>query len=266
MRRQRDELIEAPPFTVWGISSPALYPCSICGQERDAAGWKSMTLGYGDAEAVPSISVRSSLRRTQAPELDPLSGRQSGSIVVAGTRRDVELLTDGARWAATIAVADVRVTVIGAGVLPETVWLVPVDDLALYRRPVQAPWLAGLDPQRVLLDALSNNPDSLPRRHFLRWRRAVAAQRLLADGDRYAAVATLHDLLTHVAALRALPWAADPALRRAATEETLRYACTGADVASRNAQNAWQAGESDAWRLAWSAWSVSPERDASSER
>jgi hypothetical protein len=266
MRRQRAELHDVPPFTVWGISSPALYPCAVRRCERDGTGWRAMTLGYGNPHAGAAISVRSSLDlgRRHRPDLrsalDPPYAKTIGRLVVAGVPRQLELLAGGDRWAATLAVADVRLTVLGNAVRPDSVWLVPVDDLSLYRRPQEPPWLPGLDPHRVLLDTLQRIPKSQPHRHFRQWLRAVRAQQLISGGDRKAAASTLRDLLNHVAALRSEPWFAERSLRQAAVEETLRHTCCGAEVSSLRAQQAWRAGDSDAWRLAWSAWSVNHDR------
>ena len=273
MRQQRDELLEMPTFTVWGISSPGLFPCVVQSSERDGSGWQAMTLGYGDLEVGPSVSVRTGRDhgRRQIAELrrslPAANCRLDTSIVVSGERRQIEAYAAADRWAASLTVDDLRLTVRGIAVHPDMVWLVPVDDLSLYRRAAAPPWLAGLDAQRLVLDQVLAHPDhvnTLRRRHFRRWQRAIRGQQALAGGDRDAATATLSDLIDHIAALTALPWFAEPDLRRAAIEETLRHHCLGDEVASAVAQQAWQGGPDsrEAWLLAWSAWSVSPQRDA----
>ncbi len=276
MRRQRAELLqEMPPFNVWGLSSPTLYPCAIRSFERAGTGWEALTLVYGDPElAPPAVSVRSAVDhgRHDHPDLERAlvdAGARGGvrpgraRITLSGQPREVDLVADGQRWAASLtAPLDVRLTVIGCGVAPELVWLVPVDDLSLYGRQDSDPWLAGLDPHRVLLERLLRRPQSpiaLRRRHFRQWRQAIRAQSRLSERP---PGVVLRDLVEHVNDLSVhAPWFIEPTLRRAALEETLRYVCCGHEVPSLPAQQAWRQwrdGQIDqgSWLQAWSRWSI----------
>lgn len=127
MREQRDELLPTLPFEVWGLSSPRLLPYAM----TDIDG-ESVTLRYGAVG--PLVTIRSErYSRRRASRLPDSGQRRKGSIVVAASRKEVELAVDEESWVAEIrAPMGVALTVHGYRVLPESVWLVPVDDLAAY--------------------------------------------------------------------------------------------------------------------------------------
>jgi hypothetical protein len=127
MREQRDELLPALPFDVWGLSSPRLLPYALTDIDSE-----SVTLRYGAAGPLVTIRSERYVRRRKS-RLPVSARRRTGSIVVAASRMDVELTVDDESWAAEIrAPMSVLLTVRGYRVLPESVWLVPVDDLAAY--------------------------------------------------------------------------------------------------------------------------------------
>jgi hypothetical protein len=127
MCEQRDELLRALPFEPWGLSSPHLLPYALTDIDSE-----SVTLRYGAAG--PLLTIRTErYRRRRRPRLPESTQRRHGSIVVAAAREDVELAIDDESWIAQIrAPMGVLLTVYGYQVLPETVWLVPVDDLSAY--------------------------------------------------------------------------------------------------------------------------------------
>lgn len=166
MREQRDELLDAPAFTVFGLAAPALWPYAVLDFRRDHLGWSYVVLGYGDALSfsAPRISVRTHSRgaRPDEPE-EPLAdvlaaeiarnasltggpgpeagtpgtARTSAAVLTVGGRRvEVDLCRQGERWAARVEPANrLLVTVVAGGqVRPEDVRLVPVDDLGPYWR------------------------------------------------------------------------------------------------------------------------------------
>ncbi len=290
MRRQRDQMLGAPPFPVWGLSSPDLRPYTVDTYERDSAGWRSVTVRYGGSRASgdPAVTVRTALPqgRRSRPDLTELldaSGWCPGTespvedrttLVIKAERYPAARVTRGASWAArTTRPLGFDLVVIARSVPAAAIWLAEIDDLAAYwanYRPAareRLPWAAGLDAHRAVVELVVRDPAVVPaltRRHPARWRRAVLAQRDLAAVDRATAAGAVRSLAEHVAALTEhAQWFAEPGLRAAAVEELLRYVGYGEQVASRPAQQAWErlAAEptDDArlhWLLAWSRWSV----------
>jgi hypothetical protein len=127
MCEQRDELLPTLPFQVWGLSSPRLLPYALT--DIDSG---SVTLRYGAPGPLVTIRTERYVRRRRS-RLPATAGRRKGSIVVAASRMDVEFAVDDESWVAEIrAPMGVLLTVYGYRVLPESVWLVPVDDLAAY--------------------------------------------------------------------------------------------------------------------------------------
>jgi hypothetical protein len=233
---------------------------------------------------------------------------------------DALLCSHGALWAARLSGGDataatgVTVTITGRGVDPESVRLEPVGDLRPYfearneilgqlaehRRHIPPPVLEpaeGVAALRALADSALESHDRIitaararraPRppagwgpRHAALWQRAVSEQQRVAGVDKEAAdyVVTLAvNQLTHLA--EEAPWFADPRLREAAIDETLRHAMLGHEVRSEAAQRLWAQYWSartnrsrrradpaamladvqdnkpviDAWRDAWAAW------------
>jgi len=220
----------------------------------------------------------------------------------------------GSVWVARLRTGGVTVTVAGRGVGPGSVRLGPVADLGPYLRgrgemlgrlaerhrqrppPVLVP-AEGVAAYRALAEAAlgsqARRAEALrggrePRRqagdgatmHAL-WQGAVREQaRMSGVGARRAdEIVTL--VVNHLTHLQdQAPWfTAEPRLREAAIDETLRHAVLGEDVPSRPAQQAWArywahhtslgahepgaahragltAGEPliSAWLAAWSAW------------
>ena len=134
MREQRDELLPRPPFPVWGLSSPALRPYALTGIDRDADGWHAVTLRYGASGPVISVRTAPMTRHWKPSATLPAAiRRQPGTLVVASVRTPVELAVEDDWWVAELtAPMGVALTVYGYDVPPESVWLVPVDDLAHY--------------------------------------------------------------------------------------------------------------------------------------
>lgn len=180
----------------------------------------------------------------------------------------------GNLWAARVLVSGLPVTVLGRGLDPGSVRLGPVPDLGPYLRgrsemlgrlaeqhrrqppPVLEPAEgvaayralaeAALAAQARLLQALRAGRSPRHRAgdgatmHAL-WQRAVREQaRISGIGQREAdeIVTLVVNQLTHLH--EQAPWfTAEPRLREAAIDETLRYAVVGDDVPSRPAQQAW---------------------------
>src|SRR5579875_2519067 len=127
MREQRDELLPAFPFQAWGLSSPRLLPYALTDIDSE-----SVTLRYGASGPLVTIRTERYFRRRRS-RLPAATLRRRGGIVVAASRKDVEIALDGDSWVAEIrAPMGVLLTVYGYRVLPESVWLVPVDDLSAY--------------------------------------------------------------------------------------------------------------------------------------
>jgi hypothetical protein len=177
-------------------------------------------------------------------------------------------------WAARVVVDGLIVTLVGRGVDPGSVRLDPVADLAPYlqarndrlgqlsvhRRQQPAPILqpaAGVAAYRALAEAALASGARIV--HALQagreprqlagegatwqalWQRAVREQaRISGIGERQAdEIVTL--VVNHLTKLQEqAPWfTAEPPLREAAIDETLRHAVLGDDVSSRPAQQAW---------------------------
>ncbi len=177
-------------------------------------------------------------------------------------------------WAARLVVGGQTVTVVGRGVDPGSVRLGQVTDLGPYlrgrtdmlgrlaeRRRQQPPPVlepaggvaayralaeAALESQLRLLGSLRAGRSPRHRAgeavimHAI-WQRAVREQELISgsgqrEADEIVTLAVNH--LTHLQDYA--PWfAAEPRLREAAIDETLRHAVTGEDVRSKPAQQAW---------------------------
>ncbi len=290
MRRQRDQMLGAPPFPVWGLSSPDLRPYAVDTYERDSSGWRSVTVRYGGdrGPSDPAVAVRTALpqarrsRRSLAELLDasgwcpgaPPPVEDRTTLVVQAEPFPATLVTRGASWAArTTRPLGLDLVVIARSVPVAAVWLAEIDDLAAYWANYRSsamerlPWAVGLDAHRAVVELVVRDPSVVPaltRRHPTRWRRAVHAQRDLAAVDRATAARAVRSLAEHVAALvEHAQWFTERELRTAAVEETLRYVGYGEKVASRPAQEAWERlaerPTDDArlqWLLAWSRWSV----------
>jgi hypothetical protein len=177
-------------------------------------------------------------------------------------------------WAARVVVDGLVVTLAGRGVDPGSVRLDPVADLAPYLQarndrlaqlsehhrqrpaPILAP-AAGVAAYRALAEAaLASGARLVQRLQAGReprqlagegaswralWQRAASEQaRLSGIGERQAdEIVTL--VVNHLTRLQEqAPWfTAEPPLREAAIDETLRHALLGDDVPSQPAQQAW---------------------------
>lgn len=219
-------------------------------------------------------------------------------------------------WAARVLVGGLTVTVVGRGVDPGLVRLGPVTDLAPYllsrnellgqlaerhRRqppPVLEP-AEGVAAYRALADAALASAARLARalragrspRHragegaamHALWQRAVREQQRIRGVEERQADEIVTLVVNHLGELQEkAPWfTAEPRLREAAIDETLRHALTGEDVPSKPAQQAWarywalhismagqEVGEAiiarrevgdpllTAWLQAWAAWAA----------
>lgn len=218
----------------------------------------------------------------------------------------------GTVWAARLpSPAGVTVTVTGRGLDPAAVRLEPVPDLrplfearnqilgrlAERRRepPVLEPaegvaafralaefTLAGHARIRAAVRAgrLVRQPANWGAIHGALWQRAVREQQRIAGVGKQAADEAVTSVINHLGHLdeEAAWFAADPRLREAAIDETLRHAVLGDEVPSLPAQRAWArywarqlggmppaepagpAGRrsfSDGWLAAWDAWAAS---------
>jgi hypothetical protein len=199
----------------------------------------------------------------------------SRTVLAIGTEEVSGILgLQGNVWAVRVLAAAVRVTVVGRGADPRAVGLEPVADLAPYlqgrserlghlaerQRQQPAPVLepaegiaayralaeAALASQARLLESLQAG--RLPRHragegatmHAL-WQRAVREQARISGIDDREANEIVTLLVNHLTELQdKAPWfTAEPRLREAAIEETLRHGVLGEDVASKPAQQAW---------------------------
>lgn len=162
MRRQRDELLDAPPFPVYGLSAPALRPYALADFRRDDRDWHWVRLCYGNRAALagPFVSVttfspRDHLHRRYADEVlhAALATERARAAEDSGVEQpdtsdplvcsevrmrldsqpeQAQLLVCGDLWAARISVAHLDVLSVGRGVRPGGVRLVGVDELAPY--------------------------------------------------------------------------------------------------------------------------------------
>jgi hypothetical protein len=211
----------------------------------------------------------------------------------------------GTVWTARVTVeSGAVVTVTGRGVTPESIRLEPVADLRPYvearneiigqlaerHRSAAPPVLEpaeGVAALRALaehtLDRHARIIESARDRRTPRlragdsglyhalWQRAVREQQRVAGMDKRAADDVVTLAINHLGhLLEDAPWFADPRLRAAAIDETLRHAMLGDDVPSLPAQQAWarywsarmdprvdpRASQPDAtgWLAAWAAW------------
>ena len=215
----------------------------------------------------------------------------------------------GTVWAARVAAEPgAVVTVTGRGVAPESIRLEAVADLRPYvearneiigqlaerHRSAAPPVLEpaeGVAALRALAEhTLDQHARMRESAHDLRtprlragesglyhalWRRAVSEQQRVAGVDKRAADEVVTLVINHLGhLLEDAAWFADPRLRAAAIDETLRHAMLGDDVPSLAAQQAWARywsarmarqgwGSPDprasqpaatAWLAAWAAW------------
>jgi hypothetical protein len=163
-REQRDELLAAPPFAVFGLAAPPLHPFVLHDFRRDEQGWHAVVLCYGDrlALAGPFVSVTTAAprhrirrRRVDRAVRDAVDAERRRHAEASGVEwpevgtgsaelRDVRIRVDGrplrARqclrgdlWSARLAVLGrIDVTVAARGVRPSDVRLVVVDSLVPY--------------------------------------------------------------------------------------------------------------------------------------
>lgn len=233
-----------------------------------------------------------------------------------GGRVSALVCQHGSVWAARLQAGGVTVTVAARGVAPSSVRLASVADLGPYLRgrgemfgrlaerhrqqplPVLEP-AQGLAAYRALTEAALGSQARLlaalragrePRRragegatmHAL-WQRAVREQARISGIDARRADEIVTLVINHLTHLQErAPWfTAEPRLREAAIDETLRHAVLGEDVPSEPAQQAWTrywahhvslgahepgtalhaelaAGEPliSTWLQAWSAWAA----------
>lgn len=180
----------------------------------------------------------------------------------------------GGVWAARLRAGQLTVTIAGRGIAAGSVRLGPVADLGPYLRgrgevlarlaeryrqqppPVLEP-AEGIAACRALADAVlasharrltALRAGQVPRhrageaatRHAL-WQRAVDAQARISGTDEQEADDVVTLVVNHLIHLQeeAAWFTAQPRLREAAINETLRHAVLGEDVPSRLAQQAW---------------------------
>jgi hypothetical protein len=212
----------------------------------------------------------------------------------------------GTVWAARVAAEPgTVVTITGRGVAPESIRLETVADLRPYvearneiigqlterHRSAAPPVLEPAEGVAALRALAEHTLDQHARMresartprirageaglyHAL-WRRAVREQQRVAGVDERAADEAVTLVVNHLGhLLEDAAWFADPRLRAAAIDETLRHAMLGDDVPSLAAQQAWarywsarhrwisadpadpQASQpsAEAWLAAWAAW------------
>jgi hypothetical protein len=195
-------------------------------------------------------------------------------LQVGDARISALVCRHGTVWAARAQVGSVTMTVTGRGVDPGSVRLSPVTDLEPYLRgrsemltqlveqhrrqppPVLEP-AEGVAAVRALTDAaLERHARTLAavitgrerRRQASEgavmgalWQRAVAEQARLSGTDAVDADQVVTSVVNHLIHLKdqASWFTADPRLREAAIEETLRHAVLREDVPSKSAQQAW---------------------------
>ena len=197
------------------------------------------------------------------------------AFIVDGRAAPALLCLHGAAWAAWLPADGRTVTLVGRGAGPGSVRLAPVDDLAPYLRarnemigrlgeahrrrpPPVLPPAEGLAAYRALIDETLGSQarllaalqaDRTPRHtadegavQDAMWQRAVGEQARLSGSTRPEADEIVTLVVNHIGHLaeRFLWFAADPALREAAIDETLRYSVLGEDVPNRAAQRAWR--------------------------
>jgi hypothetical protein len=217
------------------------------------------------------IAEHAGIDEDEPPE--PPAFSETAMIVGDGAAQAV-LSRHGVIWAARLRADGCTVTVVGRGADPGAVRLAPVADLAPYlqgrsemlgrlaerrrqRPPPVLPPAEGLAAYRALIDETLASQSRLlaavkagrtPRhradegavRHAL-WQRAIGEQARLSGSGRREADEIVTLVVNHVGHLAedAVWFTADPALRDAAIDETLRYSLLGEDVPSRAAQQAW---------------------------
>ena len=219
---------------------------------------------------------------------------------------DALVCSHGAIWAARLVDGDARVivTITGRGVDPESVRLEPAGDLRPYfearneilgqlaarHRQTPPPVLEpaeGVAAFRALADfSLESHARLMAALHARRaprqpagwgpmhgalWQRAIREQQRITGMDKRAADDVVTLVVNHLGQLlEDAAWFADPRLRAAAIDETLRHAMLGDDVPSIAAQRAWarywtarrapladpRASQSALpdWLAAWTAW------------
>jgi hypothetical protein len=212
----------------------------------------------------------------------------------------------GTMWAARVAAEPgTVVTITGRGVAPESIRLETVADLRPYvearneiigqlterHRSAAPPVLEPAEGVAALRALAEHTLDQHARMresartprirageaglyHAL-WRRAVREQQRVAGVDERAADEAVTLVVNHLGhLLEDAAWFADPRLRAAAIDETLRHAMLGDDVPSLAAQQAWarywsarhrwisadpadpraSQPSAEAWLAAWAAW------------
>jgi len=212
----------------------------------------------------------------------------------------------GTVWAARVAAEPgTVVTITGRGVAPESIRLETVADLRPYvearneiigqlterHRSAAPPVLEPAEGVAALRALAEHTLDQHARMresartprirageaglyHAL-WRRAVREQQRVAGVDERAADEAVTLVVNHLGhLLEDAAWFADPRLRAAAIDETLRHAMLGDDVPSLAAQQAWarywsarhrwisadpadpraSQPSAEAWLAAWAAW------------
>lgn len=263
-QQQAALLVPRPGCPIYGLSAPELGPAQVSGYSSSGGRWTSVTLSYGalDDQSGPRVTVTTAVR---GDGMAPGPGARRPPDAQA--RRDVENVTVAvAAWGVamdairTAPVPDLR-PVIEAALeatiasldrrlreplppAPPPPDLPPAEGVAALRaladftmattRQIRASAHAGRPPR--------HGPD-WGRTHNALWRRAVRERQRLggvsretADEDVTSAVNHLGQLVEHA------PWfEADPRLRDAAVEETLRHALLGETVPSLPAQQAWAA-------------------------
>ncbi|HET9082718.1 MAG TPA: hypothetical protein VFO01_19660 [Trebonia sp.] len=255
-------LVPRPGYPIYGLSAPALGPvqvsqCSSNGQ------WTSVTLSYGplDDQAGPRVTVTTAVRGNGTAASRSGSQRPPD----AESRQDAENVT------VTVATWAVAMDTVRTAPVPD---LRPVIEAALEatiayidRRlrehkpppPLDLPPAEGVAALRALTDftmtttrdirasaraghGLRHGPD-WGRVHNALWQRAVRERQRLGGVSHEAADADVTSAVNHLGQLvQHAPWfEADPRLREAAVDETLRHTLSGETVPSLRAQQAWTA-------------------------
>jgi hypothetical protein len=264
-REQAALLVPRPGYPVYGLSAPALGPVQVSQHSSSNGQWTSVTLSYGavDAQHGPRVTVTTTARGSSGA----VSRSLSEPLPDAESRQDVGNVT------VTVATWGVAMDAVRTAPVPD---LRPVIEAALEatieyieRRlreprpspppPVDLPPAAGVAALRALADfsmathkgisasarmgrGQRNEPD-WGRMHNALWQRAVRERQRLGGVSAEAADADVTSAVNHVGQLlEHAPWfEAEPRLREAATDETLRHAMLGETVPSLRAQQSWTA-------------------------
>jgi hypothetical protein len=252
----------AGPFVA--VTSAAVRP--------DAAGLGAGAelLGVIDEER-NRLADHAGVDEPEPPE-PPVYGQEE--LLADGTRIRALVCRHGPVWAARLQTGEVAVTVVGRSVRPGSVRLGPVADLEPYLRgrnemlgqlaehyrrrprPALEP-AAGVAAYRALAEAALRSHERdrvalragrVPRYRAgegaamsALWQRAVREQERISGAGARQADEIVTRVVNHLTHLQEqAPWfTAEPRLREAAIDETLRNAVLGEDVPSRAAQQAW---------------------------